>query len=184
MPLKQKNWINLSILTLFNLIITKIEYKKIILFSILHFGFVFLLFDFFVFSHPLLIYAFMILILVFCSRFILSVLSCLLNLRHFSINLGNLFPMPEFKQPVYNIYNYHCLFSFLRIDNPSHPMTDTTLIQSFISFSLITILITNSNQKQSSLSTINSNLPDNLIKTLIIEFLSDRTDTNLFCLLE
>lgn len=59
-------------------------------------------------------------------------------------------------------------------------MTDTALIQSFISFDLASVLISHSHQKQPSLSTIYGNLPDNLIEALIIKLLSDRTDADLF----
>lgn len=54
-------------------------------------------------------------------------------------------------------------------------MTDATFIEIFVSFYLIAVLVSDSDQKQTSLPAIYRNLPDNLIKALIIQLLSDRT---------
>ena len=54
-------------------------------------------------------------------------------------------------------------------------MINTALIQFFVGFSLILILISDSDQKKSSLTTVDCNLSDNLIETLLIKFLSHRT---------
>lgn len=58
-------------------------------------------------------------------------------------------------------------------------MIDTALIQFFVSFGLVLILISDSDQKETSLTTVDCNLPDNFVETLLIKFLSGRTKTDL-----
>ena len=59
-------------------------------------------------------------------------------------------------------------------------MTDAALVQSFIRFYLVPVLISDANQKQPSLSAVNSDLPDNFIEALVVELLADGADSYLF----
>lgn len=58
-------------------------------------------------------------------------------------------------------------------------MIDAALIQLFVGFGLVLILISDSDQKEASLATVYCDLSDNFIETLFIKFLSDRTKAHL-----
>ena len=62
-------------------------------------------------------------------------------------------------------------------------MAYAAFIQPFVRLYLISVLISHTNQKESSLSAVNCYLSDDLIKTLIVELLSGGTDSYLFSLL-
>jgi hypothetical protein len=74
---------------------------------------------------------------------------------------------------------YQSLLFSVGLYDSSHAVAYAALIQVFVSFNLVAILVTNPYQKQASLSAIDCDLPDNLIETLIVKFLSDRTKTYL-----
>lgn len=70
---------------------------------------------------------------------------------------------------------YQSLLFSVGLNDASHAVAYTALIQVLVGFYLVAILVTNSDQKQAPLSTIDCDLPDNLIETLVVKFLSHRT---------
>lgn len=74
---------------------------------------------------------------------------------------------------------YHFLLFLVRFDNSPHTVVDAAFIQILIRLDLVTILVPDSDQKKPPLPTINRNLPDNLIETLIVQPLSYRTKPHL-----
>jgi hypothetical protein len=58
-------------------------------------------------------------------------------------------------------------------------VVDTTFVQVFISFDLIAVLISDPDQEQPSLTTIDCDLADYLVETLVEQLFSSRTESKL-----
>jgi hypothetical protein len=71
------------------------------------------------------------------------------------------------------------LFFLIGFDDAPHAVVNAAFVQVFIGFDLISVLVSNSDQKETSLSAVDGNLSDDFIETLVIQFLSDRTKANL-----
>lgn len=71
------------------------------------------------------------------------------------------------------------MFFGISINNPPHTMINTALIKPLICLDLILVLDSNPYKQESPLPAINGDLPDNLIKALIIEFFPDSTNSHL-----
>ena len=76
----------------------------------------------------------------------------------------------------------HFIFLLLGHKSFSHSIGNWTLIQGLVSLNSHLNFISNSDEKESSFSTVNGNLSDQLIKALRIKLLSDWTDTCISCL--
>ena len=57
-------------------------------------------------------------------------------------------------------------------------MVNWTFVQIFVGFGLISILVSDSDQKKSSLPAVDCYLPDNLVKTLVEQFFPHGAQTN------
>lgn len=77
-------------------------------------------------------------------------------------------------------YQLHSIL--VTIDYLAHSVGYAALVKSLISVDLISIFVSDSDQQQASLSTIDRYLPDEFIKALLEQLLSDGTDANVPCL--
>lgn len=80
---------------------------------------------------------------------------------------------------VLNLFKrYHFLFFLIGFDDAPHAVINAAFVQVFIGFDLISVLVSNSDQKETSLPAVDGNLSDDFIETLVVQFLPDRTKAN------
>lgn len=75
------------------------------------------------------------------------------------------------------------MFLFVRFNHSSHAVVYAALVKAFVCFYLVSVLVPDSDQKDTPLSAVDGDLSDQLIEALVIKLLSDWTKTNLSGLL-
>jgi len=70
------------------------------------------------------------------------------------------------------------LFFLIGFDDAPHAVVDAAFVQVFIGFDLVSVLVSNSDQKETSLPAVDGDLSDDFVETLVVEFLSDRTKSD------
>lgn len=73
---------------------------------------------------------------------------------------------------------YHFLFFLIRLDHSAHGMVDAALVQLFVRFGLVAVLVTHPDQQQASLSAIDSDLADDLVEALVVQLLPGWTQAD------
>lgn len=115
----------------------------------------------------------------FCSLFILNQFSIFdFLLQNFLLFLQFLQSLLQSFLPFLQLFNlcFKLRRPLLRLQLLSHRKSKRTFIQSLIRLNSHIKLIPNPHQKYASLCWIYGNLPDNLIKALVMELLPNRTD--------
>lgn len=70
------------------------------------------------------------------------------------------------------------MFFLIGFDDAPHAVVNAAFVQVFIGFDLISVLVSNSDKKETPLPAVDGNLSDDFIETLVVQFLPDRTKAN------